>query len=109
MLFELLETFSQLQDHLYLNLDAASSQAAEQCQINQNIKINDKAAYQSPPKTTKGGLFFLLIVMNMNKFYSFTSIHMKIPFFPTTIETSMLYHSFFKISEKKDSHLHLKC
>ena len=40
MLFELLETFSQLQDHLYLYLDAASSQAAEQCQINQKIIIN---------------------------------------------------------------------
>ena len=75
MLFELLETFSLLQDHLYLYLDAASSQAAEKCQINQKIIINDKAAYQSPPKTTKGGLFFLLTVMN--KFYSFTSIHMK--------------------------------
>ena len=35
MLFELLETFFQLQDHLYLYLDAASLQAAEQCQINQ--------------------------------------------------------------------------
>ena len=40
MLFELLETFSQLRDHLYLYLDAASSQAAEQCQINQKIIIN---------------------------------------------------------------------
>ena len=40
MPFELLETFSQPQDHLYLNLEADSSQAAEQCQINQKIIIN---------------------------------------------------------------------
>ena len=105
MLFELLETFSRLQDHLYLYLDAASLQAAEQWQINQKIIINDKAAYQSPPKTTKGGLFFLLTVMIMNKFYSFTSTHMKILFCPPTIETSVLYHSFFKISEKKKIHI----
>ena len=45
---------------------------------------NDKAAYQPPSKPqkvgflcTRYGLFFLLTVMNMNKFYSFTSIHMK--------------------------------
>ena len=69
---------------------------------------NDKAAYQSPPKPQKAGvlftrygLFFLLTVMNMNKFYSFASIYVKMPFFPPPIETSMLYHSFFKISEKK--------
>ena len=69
---------------------------------------NNKAAYLSPPKPqkvgflcTRYGLFFLLAVMNMNNFYSFKSIHMKIPFFPPTIETNMLYHSFFKISEKK--------
>ena len=46
---------------------------------------NDKAAYQPPSKPqkvgflcTRYGLFFLLTVMNMNNFYSFTSIHISI-------------------------------
>lgn len=36
MLFELLETFFQHQDHFYLYLDVASLRAVEQCQIRKN-------------------------------------------------------------------------